>query len=172
VTAGRSGSVRAGLDSLIELAATRQRPLTNIVLGRRALLQLRRELDQGRAPTAYAGLPIRVRVDYATFLGVEGPLAPVRAECGVRGMPRWRATRGRLPRARGHVQTLRPASPAIIRDLPRARWRVYLRAPRAQPSRLTTASEVAHGEGLAVDLVRGLDTALVTQATGRPGGAE
>jgi len=51
-------------------------------MGRRAALRLQRELGQQQLPTHYRDLPSRVRADYASYVGVEGPLVPVRPDCG------------------------------------------------------------------------------------------
>jgi hypothetical protein len=46
------------------------------------VLRLQRELAQDQPPTHYARLPIRVRTDCVSYVGVEGPLASVRPDCG------------------------------------------------------------------------------------------
>lgn len=73
--------VRGSLDRILDQAADHQRPLTSIVLGRRAVRRLQRELAADEAPRQYRGLPIRVRADYATYVGAEGPLTSVRPDC-------------------------------------------------------------------------------------------
>jgi hypothetical protein len=81
VTDAGRGKVLTRLDYLLEAAAGRRRPLTEVVLGRRSLARLQHKLGLDQAPTRYRGLPIRILVGYASYVGVAGPLAPVRPDC-------------------------------------------------------------------------------------------